>query len=51
MRGNITREPDPVKGGFIVVAFVKDLDGYVFELIQSASISKPLCQVMLGVGD
>ncbi|KAI4298705.1 hypothetical protein L6164_032231 [Bauhinia variegata] len=49
--GNITREPGPVKGGTSVIAFVKDPDGYVFELIQRASTPEPLCQVMLRVGD
>lgn len=49
--GNITREPGPVKGGSTVIAFVKDPDGYVFELIQRASTPEPLCQVMLRVGD
>lgn len=49
--GNITREPGPVKGGSTVIAFVKDPDGYVFELIQRDSILDPLCQVMLRVGD
>lgn len=49
--GNITREPGPVKGGSTVIAFVKDPDGYVFELIQRDSVLDPLCQVMLRVGD
>ncbi|KAJ1428732.1 Vicinal oxygen chelate [Sesbania bispinosa] len=49
--GNITREPGPVKGGTSVIAFVKDPDGYSFELIQRASTPEPLCQVMLRVGD
>ncbi|XP_028762981.1 lactoylglutathione lyase GLX1-like [Neltuma alba] len=49
--GNITREPGPVKGGTTVIAFVKDPDGYTFELIQRASTPEPLCQVMLRVGD
>ncbi|PPD97809.1 hypothetical protein GOBAR_DD05151 [Gossypium barbadense] len=49
--GNITREPGPVKGGSSVIAFVKDPDGYIFELIQRASTPEPLCQVMLRVGD
>ncbi|KAH1231502.1 putative lactoylglutathione lyase [Glycine max] len=49
--GNITREPGPVKGGKSVIAFVKDPDGYAFELIQRSSTPEPLCQVMLRVGD
>ncbi|KAJ6822147.1 lactoylglutathione lyase-like [Iris pallida] len=49
--GNITREPGPVKGGETVIAFVKDPDGYIFELIQRGPTPEPLCQVMLRVGD
>uniref|UniRef100_A0A6P4ADG1 Lactoylglutathione lyase n=1 Tax=Ziziphus jujuba TaxID=326968 RepID=A0A6P4ADG1_ZIZJJ len=49
--GNVTREPGPVKGGSTVIAFVKDPDGYIFELIQRESTPEPLCQVMLRVGD
>ncbi|KAF6168200.1 hypothetical protein GIB67_011585 [Kingdonia uniflora] len=49
--GNITREPGPVKGGKSVIAFVKDPDGYIFELIQRGPTPEPLCQVMLRVGD
>jgi lactoylglutathione lyase len=49
--GNITREPGPVKGGKSVIAFVKDPDGYTFELIQRPPTPEPLCQVMLRVGD
>ncbi|GFZ06332.1 glyoxalase/bleomycin resistance protein/dioxygenase superfamily protein [Actinidia rufa] len=48
--GNVTREPGPVKGGHTVIAFVKDPDGYIFELIQRAPTPEPLCQVMLRVG-
>ncbi|MDA9557814.1 lactoylglutathione lyase [Vibrio sp.] len=33
--GNITREPGPVKGGSTHIAFVKDPDGYMIELIQN----------------
>ena len=47
----VTREPGPVKGGQLVIAFVKDPDGYVFELIQRGPTPEPLCQVMLRVGD
>ena len=32
--GAVTREPGPVKGGTSVIAFVKDPDGYIFEIIQ-----------------
>ncbi|XP_062013518.1 lactoylglutathione lyase GLX1 [Rosa rugosa] len=49
--GNVTREPGPVKGGNSIIAFVKDPDGYTFELIQRPSTPEPLCQVMLRVGD
>ncbi|EKO3952830.1 lactoylglutathione lyase [Vibrio fluvialis] len=33
--GNVTREPGPVKGGTTHIAFVKDPDGYMVELIQN----------------
>ncbi|CAL9015145.1 unnamed protein product [Prunus brigantina] len=49
--GNVTREPGPVKGGNSIIAFVKDPDGYTFEIIQRPSTPEPLCQVMLRVGD
>ncbi|GLT83291.1 hypothetical protein SLE2022_015880 [Rubroshorea leprosula] len=49
--GNVTREPRPVEGGSNVIAFVKDPDGYTFELIQRENTPEPLCQVMLRVGD
>ncbi|KAH7857677.1 hypothetical protein Vadar_015251 [Vaccinium darrowii] len=49
--GNITREPGPVKGGKSVIDFVKDPDGYTFELILRPPTLEPLCQVMLRVGD
>lgn len=48
--GTVTREPGPVKGGSSVIAFVKDPDGYLFEIIQRESTPEPLCQVMLRVG-
>ena len=32
--GNVSREPGPVKGGSTHIAFVKDPDGYMIELIQ-----------------
>ncbi|KAM1884029.1 hypothetical protein ACFX13_005315 [Malus domestica] len=49
--GTVTREPGPVKGGKSIIAFVKDPDGYMFEIIQRPSTPEPLCQVMLRVGD
>jgi len=49
--GTISREPGPVKGGTSVIAFAKDPDGYLFELIQREATPEPLCQVMLRVGD
>ncbi|CAJ2678031.1 unnamed protein product [Trifolium pratense] len=49
--GTITREPGPVSGGSTVIAFVKDPDGYIFEILERASTPEPLCQVMLRVGD
>ncbi|KAI8028182.1 Lactoylglutathione lyase GLX1 [Camellia lanceoleosa] len=49
--GIITREPGPVKGGKTVIAFAKDPDVYLFELIQRGPTPEPLCQVMLRVGD
>lgn len=33
--GTVTREPGPVKGGTTHIAFVKDPDGYMIELIQN----------------
>ncbi|EPS60521.1 lactoylglutathione lyase, partial [Genlisea aurea] len=49
--GTVTREAGPVKGGSSVIAFVKDPDGYLFEIIQRGATPEPLCQVMLRVGD
>ncbi|XP_059624256.1 lactoylglutathione lyase GLX1-like [Cornus florida] len=49
--GSVSREPGPVKGGNSVIAFVKDPDGYAFEIIQRGPTPEPLCQVMLRVGD
>ncbi|KAL6567504.1 Lactoylglutathione lyase [Orobanche gracilis] len=49
--GTVTRDPGPVKGGSSVIAFVKDPDGYLFEIIQRGPTPEPLCQVMLRVGD
>jgi len=33
--GKITREPGPLKGGTIVIAFLEDPDGYRIELIET----------------
>ncbi|KAL6990765.1 lactoylglutathione lyase [Sarracenia purpurea var. burkii] len=49
--GEITREPGPNEGGKAVFAFVKDPDGYSFELLQRPPTLEPLSQVMLRVGD
>ncbi len=35
--GNVTREAGPVKGGATVIAFVRDPDGYMVELIQDGT--------------
>ncbi|KJY72735.1 lactoylglutathione lyase [Vibrio nigripulchritudo] len=40
--GNITRDPGPVKGGTTHIAFVKDPDGYMIELIQNKSATAGL---------
>ncbi len=40
--GNITREAGPVKGGSTHIAFVKDPDGYMIELIQNKDASAGL---------
>ncbi|MDB1123447.1 lactoylglutathione lyase [Vibrio algarum] len=40
--GNVTREPGPVKGGTTQIAFVKDPDGYMIELIQNKQASEGL---------
>ncbi len=40
--GNVTREAGPVKGGSTLIAFVKDPDGYMLELIQNAHASEGL---------
>ncbi|EHZ2900392.1 lactoylglutathione lyase [Vibrio vulnificus] len=40
--GNVTREPGPVKGGKTHIAFVKDPDGYMIELIQNKQASAGL---------
>jgi lactoylglutathione lyase len=38
--GDIIREPGPVKGGTVEIAFVKDPDGYSVELINSAHVGQ-----------
>lgn len=40
--GNVTREAGPVKGGTTHIAFVKDPDGYMIELIQNKQASAGL---------
>ncbi len=40
--GLVTREPGPVKGGTTHIAFVKDPDGYMIELIQNRQASAAL---------
>ena len=40
--GEITREPGPVKGGNTEIAFVRDPDGYMIELIDSRYAAKGL---------
>jgi lactoylglutathione lyase len=40
--GNVTREAGPVKGGTTHIAFVKDPDGYMIELIQNKQASQGL---------
>ncbi|BDY05145.1 lactoylglutathione lyase [Ferrimonas sp. YFM] len=40
--GEVTREPGPVLGGNTHIAFVRDPDGYMIELIQMAQASAGL---------
>ncbi|MGC9423783.1 lactoylglutathione lyase [Vibrio sp.] len=40
--GNVTREAGPVKGGSTHIAFIKDPDGYMIELIQNKQASAGL---------
>jgi len=40
MGGEITREAGPVKGGSTVIAFVKDPDGYMIELIAKRQLAQ-----------
>lgn len=42
MGGLVTREAGPVKGGSTVIAFVKDPDGYMIELINKKDAGKGL---------
>ncbi len=42
MGGQITREAGPVKGGTTVIAFAKDPDGYMIELINKKDAGKGL---------
>lgn len=42
MGAEITREPGPVKGGRTVIAFAKDPDGYMIELINKKDAGKGL---------
>ena len=42
MGGQITREAGPVQGGTTVIAFVKDPDGYMIELINKKDAGKGL---------
>jgi len=42
MGGQVTREAGPVKGGTTVIAFVKDPDGYLIELINKKDAGKGL---------
>ncbi len=38
LKGAITREPGPVKGGNTVIAFITDPDGYKIELIERTAL-------------
>ncbi|KAI5333763.1 hypothetical protein L3X38_023895 [Prunus dulcis] len=50
--GVITREPGPIAtGGTSIFAFVKDPNGYTFELLQRPPTPEPLCQICLNVFD
>jgi len=42
MGAEITREAGPVKGGRTIIAFVKDPDGYMIELINKRDAGKGL---------
>ncbi|KAK4536040.1 hypothetical protein CDCA_CDCA07G2065 [Cyanidium caldarium] len=49
----VTREPGPVQGGRTVMAFIRDPDGFLFEILERPQrrARDPFCQVMLRVGD
>ncbi|CAL9017666.1 unnamed protein product [Prunus brigantina] len=50
--GVITREPGPLtEGGTSIFAFVKDPNGYSFELLQRPPTPEPLCQICINVFD
>lgn len=50
--GVIVREPGPfTEGGTNIFAFVKDPNGYSFELLQRPPTPEPLCQVCINVFD
>jgi len=49
--GLVSREAGPVKGGSTHIAFVKDPDGYSFELLQRPPTPERINQVMLRTGD
>jgi len=49
--GKVTREPEPVKDGFTITAFIEVRSGYRFELLGRRPTREPLCKVMLQVGD
>jgi lactoylglutathione lyase len=40
LKGKITRQPGPVKGGNTVIAFIEDPDGYKIELIEKKDVSE-----------
>jgi hypothetical protein len=49
--GKVMREPEPVKDGSTVTAFIEDPSGYRFELLGRRPTREPLCEVMLQAGD
>lgn len=49
--GRVTQEPRPSRSGNLRLAFIKDPDGYEFELLEKAPTPEPISQVMLRVGD
>lgn len=44
MGSEITREAGPVKGGSTIIAFVKDPDGYMIELIANKNASNKISE-------